>query len=63
MNYTLKEACRMNQNFDVLADLLKTEMEGRAFRTNDYPTLKIKYEFLTEILNIIKNETIEENEL
>lgn len=61
MGYTLKEACRMNTNFDVLADLLKKDMESRAFRTDDYLSLKLKYEYLTELVNIIKNETIEEN--
>ncbi|MGL5581048.1 MAG: hypothetical protein ACRDCE_08815 [Cetobacterium sp.] len=58
--FTLKEACEMNTNFKHLAEVLKTEMEKQAFRSNDFPNLKTKYEYLTELVNLIHNETFEE---
>lgn len=58
--YTLKEACSQVQEFETLADILKEEMERQVFVAgSDYTTMKIKYDYLGELVNIIKNETIE----
>ena len=57
---TLKEACEMVKEFNVLADILKEEMQKQVFRSgSDYTTLHTKYKYLDELVNIIKNETIE----
>ncbi|MGL5964470.1 MAG: hypothetical protein ACRCZ2_08780 [Fusobacteriaceae bacterium] len=60
---TLKEACLQVKEFETLANILKQEMEKKAFRSgSDFETMKIKYEFLGEITNIIANETIQPDE-
>lgn len=59
---TLKEACLQCTEFHLLAGLLKEKMERDAFKsTTNYETLKIKYEYLTELVTTIANETLEEN--
>lgn len=57
---TLKEACQQVKEFKTLADILKVEMEKRAFRMgSDFETLSIKYNYLNELVTIIQNETLE----
>lgn len=56
MEYTFKEACELNENFKILAKVLKAEMMKKAFTTDSYEALKAKYEYLTELELTISNE-------
>lgn len=57
---TLKDACEQCVGFKEVAHILQNEMKEKAFRTDDYPSLKLKHEYLTELVNIIENETFKE---
>lgn len=58
MEYTLQQACLQVQDFHILADILKEEMKEQVFKgSSNFDTMKLKYEHLDELVNIIANET------